>query len=71
MAAPTPQTYHVTVEGELPQSMDLAFDGMTLKRMDGKTTIIAHIKDQVHLYSLLQRLGDLALTLVALERVAR
>ena len=37
--------------------MDLAFDGMTLNRLEGKTTIIAHVRDQIHLYSLLQRLA--------------
>ena len=69
MAAPSPQTYRVTVEGELPPSMDLAFDGLTLERSNGETTLMVDVRDQMQLYTLLQDLGDLALTLLALERV--
>ena len=48
--------------------MQPAFDGMTLTRSDGNTTLTGPVRDQAELQGLLQRVSSLGLTL--LEAVA-
>jgi len=57
--------YRVVVEGELGDSADWAFEGMALTREGGNTAIVGSIRDQAELYGLLQRVGDLGLTLLS------
>jgi hypothetical protein len=57
--------YRVVVEGELGDSADWAFEGMALRREGPNTAIVASIRDQAELYGLLQRVGDLGLTLLS------
>ena len=44
--------------------MQDAFEGMTLTRADGTTTLIGNVRDQSELQGLLQRVSDLGLTLL-------
>ena len=48
--------------------MHPAFDGMTLARSDGNTTLTGPVRDQAELQGILQRVSSLGLTL--LEAVA-
>ena len=66
--------YRLVVEGELSDRMQLAFEGMSLTRGDGTTTLTGTIRDQAELQGVLQRIADLGLTLLdltAVENVAR
>ena len=62
------------VEGELSDRMQGAFEGMTLARAEGTTTLTGPVRDQAELQGLLQRVSDLGLTLlevVALDEVGK
>jgi D-serine dehydratase len=62
-----PTIYQIVVRGELSQRYETAFEGMTLKKRDGQTTITGPVTDQAHLYGLLGRVGDLGLELVSVN----
>jgi hypothetical protein len=61
--------YRIVVEGELSGCYSDAFEGMQLELLDGKTLITGVVDDQSHLHGLLQRIADLGLTLVSVERL--
>ncbi len=63
------RTYRLVVKGELSDRMQLAFEGMTLTRDDGTTTLTGTIRDQAELQSVLQRITDLGLTLLDLTAI--
>lgn len=56
--------YRLVVEGELSDTMEVAFGGMTLTREAGRTTLAGSVRDQAELQGLLQRVSDLGLTLL-------
>jgi hypothetical protein len=58
------RTYRLTVEGELSDRMSSSFDGMTLERLDGNTTLTGELRDQSELQGLLQRVSALGLVLL-------
>lgn len=57
--------YRLTVEGELSDRMQPAFEGMTLTRERGNTVLTGTVRDQAELQGLLQRVSDLGLTLLS------
>ena len=57
------------VEGELSDRMQGAFEGMTLARAEGTTTLTGPVRDQAELQGLLQRVSDLGLTLLEVTSV--
>ena len=61
------RTYQVIVAGELSDQIVPAFEGMTLTRAGGTTTLSGHVRDQAELQGLLQRVSDLGLTLLAVN----
>jgi hypothetical protein len=72
---PTPQTheagrYEIRLAGHLDAHWTAWFDGMTVGRQnDGTTVISGPVADQAALHGLLQRVRDLGLPLVSVERV--
>jgi hypothetical protein len=58
------RTYRLIVEGELSDTVGVAFDGMTLTRAGGNTTLTGPVRDQAELQGLLQRVSGLGLTLL-------
>ena len=56
--------YRLVVEGELSDSIGVAFDGMTLTREEGNTVLTGPVRDQAELQGRLQRVSDLGLTLL-------
>ena len=58
------RTYQLIVAGELNDQLKAAFEGMTLPRAGGTTTLSGHIRDRAELQGLLQRVSDLRLTLL-------
>ena len=64
-----PTMYRISVHGRLTQRLESAFDGMTLKPGKTTTTLVGEIKDQSHLYGLLDRVRDLGLDLISVQPV--
>jgi hypothetical protein len=58
------RNYRLTVEGELSDNLALAFNGMTLTRSEGNTSLTGRVRDQAELHGLLQRVSNLGLTLL-------
>ena len=56
--------YRLIVEGELSDSMEVTFEGMTLTREEGRTVIAGPVRDQAELQGLLQHVTALGLTLL-------
>jgi len=65
----TGRTYQLVVEGELSDSMGVAFNGITLTRKGGNTVLTGPVRDQAELQGLLQRVSDLGLTLLEMTAV--
>jgi hypothetical protein len=60
----TSRTYRLIVAGELSDSAERAFDGMTLTSAGGTTTLTGTVRDQADLQGLLRRVSALGLTLL-------
>ena len=65
----TCRTYRLIVEGELSDGAEREFDGMTLARTEGTTTLTGRLRDQAELQGLLQRVSDLGLTLLGVNSI--
>ena len=61
--------YRLVVQGELSDTMAIAFDGMALKREDGSTVLTGPVRDQAELQGFFQRVSDLGLTLLEVKAV--
>jgi hypothetical protein len=59
--------YRIVLRGRLGERFASAFDGMVLEPGHGKTVLVGEIRDQAHLYGLLDRLRDFGIDLVAVE----
>jgi hypothetical protein len=53
----------------LTERLGSAFDGMALEPGDGRTVLVGDIRDQSHLYGVLDRVRNLGLELVSVEVV--
>jgi hypothetical protein len=56
--------YRLVVEGELSDTIGVAFEGMTLTREEGRTVFAGPVRDQSELQGLLQQVSALGLTLL-------
>jgi hypothetical protein len=65
----TDRDYRIVVEGELGPIATRAFDGFDVALKSGNTVISGPVRDQSELHALLQRVGDLGLTLVSVVAV--
>ncbi len=63
--------YRITVSGRLSERFASAFGGMVLEPAPGATTLVGDVADQAHLYGLIERLRDLGLELMSVERESR
>lgn len=61
------RTYRLIIAGELSDQVGAVFEGMTLTRAGGTTTLSGHVRDQAQLQGLLQRVSDLGLTLLEVK----
>jgi hypothetical protein len=59
--------YRIVLRGRLAERFESAFDGMVLEAGQGQTVLVGEIRDQAHLYGLLDRLRDFGIDLVAVE----
>ena len=59
--------YRIVLRGRLTERFESAFDGMALEPGRDQTVLVGEIRDQAHLYGLLDRLRDFGIDLVAVE----
>ena len=59
--------YRIVLRGRLGKRFESAFDGMVLEPGRGQTVLVGEVRDQAHLYGLLDRLRDFGIDLVAVE----
>ena len=59
--------YRIILRGRLSQRFESAFEGMALEAGPNQTVLVGEIRDQAHLYGLLDRLQDFGIDLVAVE----
>ena len=62
-----PVPYRISVRGRLTERLGSAFSEMTLEPAAGQTVLVGEIRDQSHLYSVLDRVRSLGLELVSVE----
>ena len=63
-----PTRYRITVRGRLSQHLASAFEGFDLEPGNEHSVLVGEIRDQAHLYGILDRVRDLGLELVYVER---
>ncbi len=61
--------YEIRVKGELDARWESWFDGMTITPGDDETIICGTVTDQAALHSLLLRIRDLGLPLIAVNQI--
>lgn len=59
----------IVVKGELGDRFATQFEGMTLVRGDGVSTLVGAVADQAEVYGLLEHVQDLGLDLVSVDTV--
>jgi len=63
----TTRRYRIVLRGRLSEHFAAAFDGMALEPGPNQTVLVGEVRDQAHLYGLLDRLRDLGIELLAVE----
>ena len=66
-----PASYRIVVRGRLSERFAATFDGMTTEPGDGETAIVGRVRDQAHLYGILERVRDFGLELLRVEQGER
>jgi hypothetical protein len=62
-----PTRYRISVRGRLTERLGSAFEGMALEPGQGQTGLVGMIRDQSHLYGVLDRVRSLGLELVSVQ----
>jgi hypothetical protein len=66
-----PFVYHIRVQGVLDASWSDWFGGLTVRpQANGKTLLSGVVRDQAALHGLLDRIRDLGLPLLSVERLS-
>ena len=59
--------YRIVVRSELSERYACAFEGMRMETEGGQTILIGEVKDQPHLFGVLDRLNGLGLELLSVQ----
>jgi hypothetical protein len=62
--------YRIVVRSERTDSHASAFEGMRMETQDGQTILTGEIKDQPHLFGILERIKGLGLELLSVEALS-
>ena len=62
-----PTRYRIVLRGRLSERFATTFDGMSMEPGPDQTVLVGDVRDQAHLYGLLDRLRDFGMELVAVE----
>ena len=63
----TGKLYRIVVRSELGERYASAFYGMRMESKDGRTILTGELKDQPHLFGVLNRLNGLGLQLLSVQ----
>jgi hypothetical protein len=61
----TSKVYRIVVRSELSDKYAVAFEGMQMEAKNGRTILTGEVKDQRHLFGILDRLNALGLVLLS------
>jgi hypothetical protein len=59
--------YRIVGRSELSERYAAAFEGMRMETRDGQTILTGEVKDQPHLFGILERLNGLGMELLSVE----
>ncbi len=66
----SPSTYQIRVEGQVDGLWEEWFEGMRIDyKNDAETILLGELKDQTALHGVLDRIRDLGLVLISVERI--
>lgn len=65
-----PTRYRIAVRGRLTERLGSAFEGLALEPGRELTVLVGEIRDQAHLYGVLDRVRNLGLELVSVAEDA-
>jgi hypothetical protein len=63
----TSKVYRIVVRSELSDRYASAFEGMQMEAKNGRTILTGEVKDQRHLFGILDRLNALGLVLLSVQ----
>jgi hypothetical protein len=66
----TSKVYHLVVRSELSDRYAPAFEGMQMEAKNGRTILVGEIKDQPHLFGILDRLNGLGMDLLSVQTLS-
>jgi hypothetical protein len=64
------KVYRIVARSELGDRYASAFEGMRLEMSDGWTILTGEVKDQPHLFGVLERLNGLGMELLSVEALS-
>jgi len=67
MGQGTGPLYRIVVRSELSDRYAVAFEGMKMETKDGETILTGEVKDQPHLFGILDRINALGLELLSVR----
>jgi hypothetical protein len=62
--------YRIVVRNELSDRYASAFEGMEMETKNGQTILTGEVKDQPHLFGILDRLNNLGLELLSVQTLS-
>ena len=63
----TSKVYRIVVRSELSDRYASAFEGMQMEAKNGQTILTGEVKDQPHLFGILDRLNGLGMELLSVQ----
>jgi hypothetical protein len=66
----TSKVYRIVVRSELSDKYAVAFEGMQMEAKNGRTILTGEVKDQRHLFGILDRLNALGLVLLSVQALS-
>ena len=66
----TSKVYRIVVRSELSDRYASAFEGMEMETKEGQTILTGEVKDQPHLFGILDRLNSLGLELLSVQTLS-
>jgi hypothetical protein len=66
----TSKVYRIVARSELSERYAAAFEGLEMETKDGQTILTGEVKDQPHLFGILERLSSLSMDLLSVQTLS-
>jgi hypothetical protein len=63
--------YRIVARSELSERYATAFEGMHMETEDGRTILTGEVKDQPHLFGILDRINGLGMELLSVQALSK